>query len=166
MVSISTSRTATKPARPTRATRPTFTPRLKASAGCGAMCPELRESGQPFFMVVSFVNPHDIMYADANVPGTPQAQKAVVNGVLTAPPKNSLYSKQWNPAPSPTMQESLSAPGMPAALTDYHLGWSGALGSIPVNRPDMWQVFNDYYLNMIRDTDLGSAAIVEMDWTS
>jgi arylsulfatase A-like enzyme len=115
--------------------------------------PELRQSGQPFFMVVSFVNPHDIMYADANVPGTPQVQKAVVNDVLTAPPKNSLYGKRWNAAPSPTLQDPLSAPGMPAALTDYHLGWSGALGSIPVNRPDMWRVFNDYYLNMIRDTD-------------
>jgi arylsulfatase len=117
--------------------------------------PELRETGQPFFMVVSFVNPHDIMYADANVPGTPQVQKAVVNNVLTAPPKNSLYSKRWNTTPSPTIQEALSAPGMPAALTEYHMGWSGALGSIPVNRPDMWRVFNDYYLNMIRDTDTG-----------
>ena len=116
--------------------------------------PRLRQSGQPFFMVVSFVNPHDIMYAHANVPGTEQPQKGVVNGVLTAPPKNSLYSKQWNPALSPTLQESLSAPGMPAALTQYHLGWAGALGFIPVNRPDMWQVFNNYYLNLIRDTDL------------
>lgn len=116
--------------------------------------PRLRASGKPFFMVVSFVNPHDIMYADANVLGTEQAQKAVVNGVLTAPPKNSLYSEQWKPAPSATMHESLSAPGMPAALTAYHLGWSGALGFIPVNRPDMWQLFNNYYLNLIRDTDL------------
>ncbi len=115
--------------------------------------PRLRESGQPFFLVVSFVNPHDIMYADANVPGTEQAQKAVVNGVLTAPPKNSLYSKQWNPASSATMQESLSAPGMPAALTEYHLGWAGSLGFIPVNRPDMWRSFDNYYLNLIGDTD-------------
>jgi arylsulfatase A-like enzyme len=115
--------------------------------------PELRQSGQPFFMVVSFVSPHDIMYADANVPGTPQIQKAVVNNVLTAPPKNSLYSKRWNTVPSPTIQEPLSAPGMPTALMDYHMGWSGALGFIPVNRPDMWRVFNDYYLNMIGDTD-------------
>ena len=115
--------------------------------------PKLRESGQPFFMIVSFLNPHDIMYADANVPGTAQAQKAVSNDVLTAPPKNSLYSKHWNTAPSPTMQESLSAPGMPAALTEYNTGWEGVLGYIPMNRPDMWQVFNDYYLNMIRDTD-------------
>jgi arylsulfatase A-like enzyme len=115
--------------------------------------PKLRETGQPFFMIVSFVNPHDIMYADANVPETPGVQRAVVNNVLTAPPTNSLYSTRWNTAPSPTIDEALSAPGMPAALTDYHTGWSRALGFIPVNRPDMWRVFNDYYLNMIRDTD-------------
>jgi arylsulfatase A-like enzyme len=116
--------------------------------------PKLRESGQSFFMIVSYLNPHDIMYADANVPGTPQVQKAVSNGAIVAPPKNSLYSQRWNTAPSPTMQESLSAPGMPAALAEYHTGWEGVLGTIPTNRPDMWQVFNDYYLNMIRDTDL------------
>ena len=115
--------------------------------------PELRKTGQPFFMVVSFVNPHDIMYADANIPGTPQVQRAVVNGALTVPPQNSVYNKRWNTAPSPTIRESLSAPGMPGALTEYHKGWSGALGTIPVDRADMWRVFNDYYLNMIRDTD-------------
>ena len=59
------------------------------------------------------------------------------------------------------MQESLSAPGMPAALTEYHIGWSGVLGSIPVNRPDMWHVFNDYYLNMIRDTDTGLQQLLD-----
>jgi len=117
--------------------------------------PQLRETGQPFFMVVSFVNPHDIMYADANVPETPRVQRAVVNNVLTAPPKNSLYGVRWSTAPSPTIQEALSAPGMPQALTEYHMGWSRALGFIPVDRPDMWRVFNDYYLNMIRDTDTG-----------
>ena len=115
--------------------------------------PKLRASGQPFFMIVSFVNPHDIMYADANVPGTAQAQKADLKGVLTAPPRNSLYARHWNSVLAPTMQESLSAPGMPGALAQYNAGWSGVLGYIPVDRPDMWQVFNNYYLNMIRDTD-------------
>ena len=123
--------------------------------------PELRKAGQPFFMIVSFVNPHDIMYANANVPETPQAQRAVVNDVLTAPPRNSVYSRRWSTAPSPTIQESLSAPGMPAALTDYHVGWSRALGFIPVDRPDMWRVFNDYYLNMIRDTDTGLGQLLD-----
>src|SRR3984885_829974 len=123
--------------------------------------PKLRKAGQPFFMIVSFVNPHDIMYANANVPETPQVQRAVVNDVLTAPPRNSVYSRRWSTAPSPTIQESLSAPGMPAALTDYHVGWSRALGFIPVDRPDMWRVFNDYYLNMIRDTDTGLGQLLD-----
>ena len=114
--------------------------------------PKLRKSGQPFFLVVSFLNPHDIMYADSNVPGTPQEQVAG-SPKLTPPPKNALYGKRWNSALSPTLKESLSAPGMPAALTEYQRGWSGALGYIPTNRPDMWQVFNDYYLNTIRDAD-------------
>ena len=114
--------------------------------------PKLRKSGQPFFLVVSFLNPHDIMYADSNVPGTPQEQVAG-SPKLTPPPKNTLYGKRWNSALSPTLKESLSAPGMPAALAEYQRGWSGALGYIPTNRPDMWQVFNDYYLNTIRDAD-------------
>jgi len=48
------------------------------------------DNRKPFFMVVSFVNPHDIMYADANVPGTFQAQKSIVGGILTPPPSNSV----------------------------------------------------------------------------
>jgi arylsulfatase len=116
--------------------------------------PKLRESGQPFFLIMSYLNPHDIMYADANVPGTPQVQKAVSADAIVTPPHNSLYSQRWNTAPSPTLLESLSAPGMPSALGEYNAGWQGVLGTIPTNRPDMWQVFNDYYLNMIRDTDL------------
>jgi arylsulfatase A-like enzyme len=116
--------------------------------------PKLRESGTPFFMVVSYLNPHDIMYADANVPGTPQVQKAISSQAIVTPPDNSLYLQRWNTAPSPTLQESLAGPGMPGALAEYRTGWDGVLGTIPTDRPDMWRVFNDYYLNMIRDTDL------------
>ncbi|MEZ0050232.1 arylsulfatase A-like enzyme [Mycobacterium sp. MAA66] len=116
--------------------------------------PKFRESGQPFFLIMSYLNPHDIMYADANVPGTPQVQQGISKESIVTPPKNSLYSQRWRTAPSATLTESLSAPGMPAALAEYHTGWEGVLGTIPTNRPDMWEVFNDYYLNMIRDTDL------------
>jgi arylsulfatase A-like enzyme len=116
--------------------------------------PKLRESATPFFMIMSYLNPHDIMYADANVPGTPQVQQGISKEAIVTPPQNSLYSRRWHTAPSPTLLESLSAPGMPAALAEYHSGWERVLGTIPTNRPDMWDVFNDYYLNMIRDTDL------------
>ncbi len=50
---------------------------------------------------------------------------------------------------------------MPAALREYHEGWSSALGLIPANRPDMWTVFYDYYLNCIRDNDRAIQLLVD-----
>ena len=68
---------------------------------------QLRGKGQPFFMAVSFLNPHDIMYADANIPGEPPVQKALVNSLLTIPPENTIYQKKWNFTSAPGIQESL-----------------------------------------------------------
>jgi len=122
---------------------------------------DLRQKGQPFFLVVSFVNPHDIMYADANLPGKPMVQKAVVNSALTSPPDNSLYRKQWNFSLSPSIDESIQGPGMPAALMEYFTGWSNSLGTIPTARKDMWRDFYNYYLNLIRDNDSDLEHIVD-----
>jgi arylsulfatase len=115
---------------------------------------QLHEKGQPFFMVVSFLNPHDIMFADANIAGRPPVQKAL-GPILTPPPANSIYAPKWKFTSPPGIKESLSAPGMPAALSEYHKGWSGSLGYIPADRSDMWDGFYNYYLNLIRDNDQG-----------
>jgi arylsulfatase len=114
---------------------------------------ESRDKGQPFFLVVSFVNPHDIMYGDANLPGKPVVQKASVDGALTSPPDNELYRRQWDFSLSPSLDEPVKGPGMPAALMEYYTGWSNSLGYIPTARTDMWRNFYNYYLNLIRDND-------------
>ena len=75
--------------------------------------------GQPFFLVASFLNPHDIMYANANLPGQPAIQKATKDDLLTTPPRDTIYQKTWVFTPPPGLQESLSAPGMPEALAEY-----------------------------------------------
>lgn len=108
--------------------------------------------GKPFFLVASFLNPHDIMYANANLPDE-NVQQGLGHSELTSPPDNALYRKRWTFDLPPSLGESLSAPGMPAALSEYLGGWSDALGFIPPGRKDMWTVFNNYYLNMIRDND-------------
>jgi len=122
---------------------------------------ESRKSGKPFFLVVSFVNPHDIMYANANLPGQPRVQNGVANDALTTPPDNALYRKQWNFSLSPTLDESLKAPGMPSALQEYYTGWSSCLGYIPSDRKDMWQNFYNYYLNLIKDNDSDLQHVVD-----
>jgi arylsulfatase A-like enzyme len=121
----------------------------------------LNRKGQPFFMVASFLNPHDIMYADANLPGQPPVQKALTNSLLTPPPDNTIYQKTWSFTQVPGLTQSLSAPGMPPALGEYHKGWAGSLGFIPTDRPDMWAYFYNYYLNLIRDNDRGLKQLLD-----
>ena len=123
---------------------------------------EARRTGQPFFMVASFVNPHDIMYGDGNIPGQPPVQKAVVQQVIPPPPSNSIYEKQWSFTLPASLQESLTAPGMPGALREYLRGWDAVLGTIPTDRKDMWTVFYNYYLNTIRDSDRSIQQIVDV----
>jgi arylsulfatase A-like enzyme len=121
----------------------------------------LNGKGQPFFMVVSFLNPHDIMYANANIPGQPPVQKALNDKLITSPPQNSIYQKTWSSTQTPGLTESLAAPGMPPALAEYHKGWAGSLGFIPTDRPDMWSYFYNYYLNLIRDNDRGLRLLLD-----
>jgi arylsulfatase len=115
--------------------------------------PKSRRDGQPFFLVLSFLNPHDIMFANANVPGMAPVQKPGVPLFMPPLPANALYERQWEFALAPSLSESLTARGMPAALAEYDKGWSGALGFVPADRKDMWRIFYNYYLNCIRDND-------------
>ena len=116
---------------------------------------------KPFFMVASFLNPHDIMFADVNPPGE-QIQKAKSPLTLSPTPANALYQKAWEFALPPSLGENLAAPGMPAALAEYNKGWSDAFGRIPAERPDMWRRFYSQYLNMIRDNDTALQQIVDV----
>ncbi len=108
--------------------------------------------GRPWFLVISLVSPHDIMYADANPKGK-QVQVSKIGAMITPPPDNLLYKKQWEFQLSASHDERIDAPGRPSAHMQYHLGWSACLGEIPVERDDMWRIFYNYYLNLMRDND-------------
>jgi arylsulfatase len=123
---------------------------------------EARRTGWPFFMVASFVNPHDIMFGNANVPGQPAVEKAVSPKALPPLPASSLYEKEWALTLPPSLGESLTAPGMPRALLEYKKGWDGWSGVIPADRKDMWTIYYNYYLNSIRDVDRSVQQIVDV----
>ena len=126
-----------------------------------AAAPDAQKT-QPFFMVASFVNPHDIMYGDGNVPGQPPVQIPVVASAIPPAPANVLYEKEWAFTLPESLSESLSAPGMPGALAEYKKGWDGWSGTIPTDRKDMWTIFYNYYLNAIQDVDRGIQQIVDI----
>jgi arylsulfatase A-like enzyme len=122
---------------------------------------ESRRTGHPFFMVASFLNPHDIMYANANVPGQPPVQTPVVPQAMPPLPANSIYQRNWPFVLPASLQEKLNAPGMPGALLEYQKGWNGWSGTIPTDRKDMWSIFYNYYLNSIREVDRNLQQIVD-----
>ena len=113
---------------------------------------ELNTQGKPWFLVVSLVSPHDIMYADANTKGR-RIQFSKIGATITPPPDNQLFENQWKFPLSPSRDQPVDAPGRPAAQMEYHIGWSAFLGEIPDSRDDMWTIFYNYYLNLIRDSD-------------
>jgi arylsulfatase A-like enzyme len=121
---------------------------------------ELNRQGKPWFLVVSFVSPHDIMYADANQPGHP-VQVSQVGMTLTPPPDNSHFATQWTFPESPSHAQPMDTPGRPRAQLSYMIGWSAFLGEIPVGASAMWNTYYNYYLNLIRDNDRNMQAVMD-----
>ena len=54
----------------------------------------LNRQGIPWLLVVSFISPHDIMYADVNQPGQ-RVQKSQTGGRITRPPANAAFATRW-----------------------------------------------------------------------
>jgi arylsulfatase A-like enzyme len=112
----------------------------------------LRKAGDPWFMVVSFINPHDIFFADVNLPGE-TVQKGLKPGQIAAIPPDAQYRRQWDFPLWSTLDEPLRAPGRPGAHWEFYQGTANVMGEIPTARRDMWRAYNDYYLNLLQEGD-------------
>lgn len=121
---------------------------------------ELNRQGKPWLLIVSFVSPHDIMYANANMQGK-DIQASQVGMRLTPPPDNAHFEKEWDFTESPSHFEPMDAPGRPPAHLSYKKGWSAFLGDIPVDDTQMWRKYYNYYLNLIQDNDRNLKAVVD-----
>jgi arylsulfatase A-like enzyme len=120
----------------------------------------LNQQGIPWLLVVSFISPHDIMYADVNQPGQP-VQKSLTGEILTPPPDNIAFATRWKFEPSPSALQPLDQPGRPPAQLAYNTGWSAWLGEIPPDATAMWVDYYNLYLNMIRDNDRTLQGVVD-----
>lgn len=112
----------------------------------------LNQQGIPWLLVVSFIAPHDIMYADVNQLGQSE-QKSLTGGTITPPPTNTAFATRWKFPPSPSALQPLDQPGRPPAQLAYNIGWSAWLGEIPRDATAMWNDYYNLYLNMVRDND-------------
>ena len=107
---------------------------------------------QPWYLAVNFVNPHDVMWVNTDLPGQPVQAKDAKLGIAF-PPEDSLYRQEWNNLPlQNTWQQPLDGPGRVAAHRIYHEANGYLTGLIP---NDEWRVRmrQNYYFNAIRDVD-------------
>jgi arylsulfatase A-like enzyme len=123
----------------------------------------LADEGKPWSLVVSLVNPHDIMYFDTDLPG----QKVQDTGRLmmhAAPaPKNSFYKATWDVPLPAHLTQSFDGAGRPQAHGEFEKTWNYVLGYIPPEE-DRWRRFNDFYINSIRSVDAQVARLLsELD---
>jgi arylsulfatase A-like enzyme len=123
---------------------------------------ELAAQGQPWFLAVNLVNPHDVMFYDTDAPGTPhQAPRALTHVVRE--PNDPLYAKQWRFTLPANHAQALDAPGRPPAHRDFLRSHDALVGEIPNEEP-RWRRRHNYYLNCLRDVDRNIATVLaELD---
>ncbi|WP_197712070.1 hypothetical protein [Polynucleobacter necessarius] len=72
---------------------------------------ELRAKGQPWSLAVNFVNPHDVMYFNSDLPGENIQSKSHAMSIARAP-NDDIYNATWNDVPLPPMRrQSFDASG-------------------------------------------------------
>lgn len=113
----------------------------------------LSDSGKPWALFVSLVNPHDVMYFNTDVPGKKVQDTGKLLKRATPAPKHKLYQSTWDLPVPKSLREPLDAAGRPRAHGEFLKVWDSVLGHIPLE-DERWRRFNDFYLNSIRSVDI------------
>jgi arylsulfatase len=123
---------------------------------------ELAAQNKPWFLAVNLVNPHDVMFYDTDVPGTPHQAPRALSHVVREP-NDPLYAKQWSFNLPANHAQPFDAPGRPPAHRDFLRSHDALVGEIPNEEP-RWRRRHNYYLNCLRDVDRNIATVLaELD---
>jgi arylsulfatase len=123
----------------------------------------LAMEGKPWCLIVSLVNPHDIMYFNTDLPGQNVQDTGVLFKHAAPAPDHEFYKASWDLALPKNLAQPFDAPGRPKAHGEFEKMWSYVLGHIPLEE-ERWRRFNDFYLNCTRMVDLHVDSILrELD---
>ncbi|MEM9613569.1 MAG: sulfatase-like hydrolase/transferase [Actinomycetota bacterium] len=110
-----------------------------------------RGDGTPWLLAVNLVNPHDIMYFNADDDEVVQGEKSFLT--IAKAPKHALYDHDHGlPLPA-NWNQPLDEPGRPPMHDGYMRIHDVLLGRIPPDDEERWRRYQNYYLNCLRDMD-------------
>jgi arylsulfatase len=112
----------------------------------------LNAKGQPWFMTLSLVNPHDVMFYNTDKPGQNIQGNPKPIFPIARDPDDKIYQKKWDVPLSASRKQAWDEPGRPAAHYDYQKSMGLLTGIIP-NEDQRLKRRQDYYLNCISDND-------------
>ena len=94
----------------------------------------LRTQGRPWYLAVNFVNPHDVMYFNSDLP-TENVQSASHAMPIARAPDDELYRATWDNSPLPASRhQSFDSPGRPVAPEDLPADPGPAGGTVAGRR--------------------------------
>jgi arylsulfatase A-like enzyme len=112
----------------------------------------LRAAGKPWYLAVNFVNPHDVMYVNSDLPDQ-TIQGKTHSMPIARPPADEIYQATWDEVPLPaTRGQSFDAPGRPRGQKIYQEVQDVLVGPWP-DEDRRWRLLRNYYYNCIRDCD-------------
>lgn len=112
----------------------------------------MTHKGQPWFLAVNLVNPHDVMFYNTDAPNEHiQDTPAPMIG-LSREPNTSFYKQQWEFKLPTSRKQSFTKLGRPPAHQEYQIARDTQVGAFP-NEDSRWQRLLNYYYNCILDTD-------------
>lgn len=113
----------------------------------------LKDSGTPWCLTVSLVNPHDIMYFNADAVGENVQDTGKLLMHAARAPETKWYANDWRQPLPASLRQPLDQLGRPAAHAEFDKAWGYCLGRIPLKDAN-WNRFTNFYLNSMRSVDL------------
>ena len=108
-----------------------------------------RPPDQPWMLISSMVNPHDIMFLRAG-----DGEEAHPDGAmqaLTHAPQDLGFMREWDVELPANFDDDLDA--QPYGVRSYKRNTDWNFGGIPAGREDLWKVRRNYLINCLRMVD-------------
>ncbi|MBX3022952.1 MAG: sulfatase-like hydrolase/transferase [Bdellovibrionales bacterium] len=113
---------------------------------------ELQDAKIPWSLTVSLVNPHDIMYFNADAVGESIQDTGKLLMPAARAPQTKWYANDWKQPLPPNLRQPLDQVGRPSAHAEFDRAWGYCLGHIPLKDAN-WHRFTNFYLNSMRAVD-------------
>jgi arylsulfatase len=112
----------------------------------------INAKGQPWYLAVNLVNPHDVMYFNTDAPGETNQVTPKPLMKINHSPDHKLYQQRWGMKLPESRYQPWNLPGRPEAHRNYQYSMGQLVGRIP-NQDARWRRQSDYYLSCMKDSD-------------